>query len=167
MSIHGQFISVRQSELESYLNDSSLLLERIETIENTDPALFHVHKAWEAIAYILTGFTHGNIKKAAPPLAWVIFGDKDVDPKLDFAYGPPGYLSDEQVKAVHVALSNISVAEIKKKYDANSLTTLKIYPGIWKDDDKARNYVGDYFEELKAFYGKAARNNWAVICYLS
>lgn len=167
MSIHGQFITVRQSELESYLNDSSPLRERLETMKNTDPALFHVHKSWDAISYILTGFSHGHIKKAAPPFAWVIFGDKAIDPNLDFAYGPPCYLTDDQVKAVHAALSNISVANFKEKYDPNSMNAAKVYPGQWIDDDKSKNYVVDYFEELKAFYEKAARNNWSVICYLS
>ena len=132
MSIHGQFITVRQSELESYLNDSFPLLERLETIANTDPALFHVHKSWDAISY-----------------------------------GPPCYLTDDQVKAVHAALSNISIANFKEKYDTNSMNAAKVYPGQWIDDDKSKNYVVDYFEELKTFYEKAARNNSSVICYLS
>ena len=70
MSITGEFISLRQSELESYRNDISLFEERLNDLDRTkDPAFFHVHKAWDAISYILTGFSHGHIKKAAPPLS--------------------------------------------------------------------------------------------------
>jgi hypothetical protein len=173
MSMIGQFISVTPGELDEYLNDSSLLEKRYITAfedddsDDDDPAFFDVHKAWDAISFLLTGCSQEQFNNAAPPLSWVIFGDRIIDPEQNLGYGPASYLTSEQVQKVHLALTDVSVDDLKKNYDGKKMTALEIYPGDWTDSVESEDWLFLFFEKLKIFYANAAENKSAVITFLS
>lgn len=162
----GQFISVTPDELQAYLQNSSLLEERLDAaLENDDPAFFDIHKSWDALSYLITGVPLHDIDKAVPLLSWVIFGDEVIDENLDFGYGPARYLSNDQVKEVNAVLMDMSAEDLNKHFDPDKMTELEIYPGDWNEGEK--QWLDRAFHQLKAFYKTSAENNQAVISYIS
>jgi len=163
----GQFIRVSDAELQAYLQDSSLLEERLDSVEGDEEEFFDIDKSWDALSFLLTGHTIENVNSATPPLSWTIFGNGTVDTEQEIGYGPAKYLTPEEVQAVHQALSPLSAPELMNRYDAKELNSLHIYPEDWSDSSDWTTYLADYFEDLKAFYAKAAMEHQAMIHLLT
>ncbi|HWB93918.1 MAG TPA: YfbM family protein [Puia sp.] len=167
MSMIGQFIRVTDAELQAYLQDSSLLEERLDSVNGNEERFFDVDKSWDALSFLLTGHTMENVNSATPRLSWTIFGNGTVDSEQELGYGPAKYLTSDEVQAVHRALSSLSVPELMNRYDAKELNSLHIYPEHWEDSSDCTAYLADYFEDLKAFYAKAALEHQAMIHLLT
>jgi hypothetical protein len=164
----GDFIGVWASELNDYLQDSSLLEARIDaTIEAEDPAFFSVDKAWDALSYLINGYQVDEQKKGETPLSWTIYGASVIDTGQDFGYGPASFLTVAQVKQVDDALSGVSAAVLLENYDGQKMTALKIYPGGWEDKEQSLDWLNTHLNNLKNFYANAAANDLAVVMFLS
>jgi len=174
MSMIGDFILVPFSQLDEYLRDSSLLEDRLEAAlemeeetEETDPAMFSVDKAWDALSYLLNGYPQDQLDRARPPLSWVIFGHQTLDPDQDLGYGPAQFLTVDEVKQVAEALSAVTRNDLEKHYDAGKMTAAKIYPGGWEEAEESMDWLYGHLVNLKAFYARAAESEMAVIAFLS
>jgi hypothetical protein len=164
MSMIGYLLRVSQQELDAYLNDSSLLEEQIGDDKVDADKLIDIDKAWDGIVYLLTG---GSIATADHPLLRVLFSGQLIDEDQDLGYGPAHYLTPEQVAVLNGELANITREDLEKKYNAEEMTALEVYPSIWEDDEETFTYLADNFESVKALYADAADNGEAVITFLS
>ncbi|KKL73149.1 hypothetical protein LCGC14_2077820 [marine sediment metagenome] len=108
-----------------------------------------IDKAWHGIHYLFNQSTKGGI----PPLKWVVFGDKE-GPDLDGGYGPAHYLTPFQVSEVNDQIKNITLEELKKRYDPEEFWAENIYPPCW--DESEWDYLLFHYRQLKNFYQKAA-----------
>jgi hypothetical protein len=160
----GKLLRVPSSLLEEYMDDSSLLKERIQAVNN-DPALLELDKSWEGLFYLLTGFSIDKHQSAKPPLSWVILSHQIIDEEQDLGNGPAHYLTPSQVQLVSDALSSVSEEDLRLKYDSATMMQLAVYPQIWNEED-ALPYLVDYFNKLKPFYEKAANQGEAIISYI-
>lgn len=130
MSMIGNLFRVTKSELEDYLNNSSLLEDRLYG-ENEEPDyqnLDDIDKAWDGILFLLTGDGISNIHH---PLAKVLFSGQLIDENQDLGYGPAHYLKPEQVIDLNNQISKITVNDLKLKFNPEKMTELGIYPKIW------------------------------------
>jgi hypothetical protein len=160
----GNLLRVTNAELEAYLEDSSLLEERIYNEgEEADPALIDIDKSWEGILFLLTG---QNLESLAHPMGQVLFSGQSIDEDQDLGYGPGQYLTPGQVKEVDTELSKITVAELTKKFDPKRMTELEIYPDIWEGEG-ILDYLLEYFKEVQGIYATAAKNNEAIITFIN
>ncbi len=160
----GYLMRVSQAELDEFINDSSLLEERIGDDNVDADKLVDIDKSWDGIIYLLTG---GSIKTAEHPLLRVLFSGQLIDEDQDLGYGPAHYLTPEQVRLLSVELDAISREDLEQKYNAEEMTVLGVYPSIWEDDKETFTYLADNFESIKAIYADAADNGEAVITFLS
>ncbi|GGB18693.1 YfbM family protein [Puia dinghuensis] len=167
MSMIGQFIRIPAAELQTYLKDSALLEERLDSVEGDEEEFFDIDKSWDALSFLLTGHTLENVSSATPPLSWTIFGNGTVDPEQELGYGPAKYLTSEEVQAVHQAISSLSATALMERYDAEKLNAHHIYPEQWDDSSDWTTYLADNFEALKDFYAKAAIEHQAMILFLT
>ena len=152
------------SELEEYLQDSSLLENRVYDDEaEEDPNLVDIDKSWEGILFLLTG---QNLENSSHPLARILFSGQFIDDDQDLGYGPAQYLTSDQVKEVNAELSKITIDEISRNYNPKKMSELKIYPNIWDEEDNLE-YLTDYFKTVQEVYLEAARNNEAIITFLN
>lgn len=164
----GNFYRVSNEKLATYLEDSSLLDEDIsaEDFEGNDPDLIDIDKSWDGILYLLTGNTLDSLEEADPLLASVIIGRQVIDETQEMGYGPANYNDQAQVKEIAAVVAGIPGAVLKAAFDSFKMTELEIYPGRW-DDPGAFEYIETYYEQLRAFYITAAKNQQAVITYVS
>jgi hypothetical protein len=164
MSMIGNLLRVTSSELEEYLQDSSLLEDRVYSDEaEEDPNLVDIDKSWEGILFLLTG---QNLENYNHPLARTLFSGQFIDEDQDLGYGPAQYLTPDQVKEVNAEISRITIDEISKNYDPKEMSELEIYPNIWDEEDNLE-YLTDYFKTVQEIYLKAAQNNEAIITFLN
>jgi hypothetical protein len=164
MSMIGNLLRVKNTELEEYLKDSSLLENRIYSDEVEDPNLLDIDKSWEGIVFLLTGQC---LAEADHPLVTVLFSGQLVDENQDLGYGPAHYLRPNQVVDLNNQIATITTAELKQRYDAAKMTELGVYPEIWEEDDEAFNYLSGYFASVQQLYNEAARNQDAIITFVS
>ena len=164
MSMIGNLLRVKNTELEAYLKDSSLLENRIYSDVGEDSNLLDIDKAWEGIVFLLTGQC---LAEADHPLLAVLFSGQMVDDDQDLGYGPAHYLRPEQVVDLNNQIAIITVADLKQRYDAARMMELGVYPEIWEEDDEAFDYVAGYFTNVQQLYSDAARNHEAIITFVN
>jgi len=164
MSMIGNLLRVTNTELKAYLEDSSLLEDRIYNDESgADPNLTDIDKSWEGILFLLTG---QKLETLDHPMGRVLFSGQSIDDNLDLGYGPGQYLTPEQVKVLNAELSKITAGEITKRFDPKRMTELEIYPDIW-DEEGVLDYLLDYFHQVQAAYAAAAASDEAMIVFLN
>lgn len=165
MSMIGNLLRVTNAELEEYLEDSSLLEDRIYDEETENPMLIDIDKAWDGIIFLLTG---QSIDNADHPLLRVLFSGQIIDEEQDFGYGPAHYLTPEQVAELNNEISEITTSDLKRKYDPEKMTELEVYPTIWEQEgDDAFEYLREYFKSLQKVYSDATENGEAVVTFLN
>lgn len=169
MSMIANFLRVSQDELDAFLNDSSLLEDRIYNEESDESNLLDIDKSWDGIIYLLTGSGLQNVDLSDDSgLHKIIFSGQLIDPEQDLGYGPAHYLTPEEVKNVSKSLSGISKENLYSKYNPSDMAAQEVYPIIWEEEgDEAFDYLYSYFEDLKEFYEQAAKENQAVISILN
>lgn len=167
MGMTCTLLRVTKSKLEEYLNNSSLLEDRIfnDEPEDEDKNLLDIDKSWDGIIFLLTG---QNIENADHPLLQVIFSGEIIDNDQDFGSGPANYRTPEQVADLNAEISKITVEDLRQKYDPVKMSKLDVYPNVWeRDGEEAFEYLSDYFLELQQFYSDASLNGQAIITIIS
>jgi hypothetical protein len=163
----GNFLRVTIEELELYLKDSSLLEKRVYSPSSSDDQSYlDIGRSWEGISFLLTGYGIENIEDAAPPLSWLIIPENIIDKNQNIGYGPANYLLPEQVKDLNQELQKISDDDLRNRFDGKGMNKKGIYPEIWEEED-ALGFLLEHFVEIKDFYEKAAKENHAVINFIS
>jgi hypothetical protein len=164
MSMIGNLLRVSSNELEAYLKDSSLLEIRIDgALDNEDLNLVDIDKSWDGINFLLTGSIVGD---SDHPLEKVLFSMQYIDENQDLGYGPGNYVTSEQVKELNKEISKISDDELAKRYDSKKMMKLELYPNAWEELDMP-NYLIENFKTIREIYDIAAKNDQAIITFLS
>jgi hypothetical protein len=165
----GNFLRVGREELDSYLEDSSLLENRVYNEEiGEDPCLLDIDKAWDGIIYLLTG--KGSMKTDYSDkngLHGIIFSGQIIDEDQDLGYGPAHYLTPPQVSGINDILSKESRDSLFSRFNPSGLTAQEVYPVIWDEGNEAFEYLYIHFVELQNFYSQAAKENQAIITFIN
>lgn len=164
MSMILNFHCVSNDDLNTYLNDSSLLEDYISAVydddaEESNPSLLDIDKAWDGIMFVL------NQIDPTKDLAHTILSGALIDEEQDFGCGPAHYLTPDEVIRYANILSKITKTDISAHFNAQKMTDAGTYPEIWYDAD-AFDYVHDNFLAMQAFYARAAASNAAIIATL-
>lgn len=167
MGMIGNYLRVTKEELENYLADSTLLENRVYDAENqNDNNLIDIDKAWEGLFFILTDKSVATAEEASAPLKWILTTQQEIDSDQDMGYGPATYTTIEQTNELANALNEISVDELRNKYNGKLMMEMGIYPNIW-DNNESLEYLIENFSTLKNFYNKASTENQAVVFFIN
>lgn len=132
-----------------------------QLLYSQNPNGLYLDKAWHGVHWLLA-------KSAGPtpaPESKVIFGGKEIGKNL--GYGKPRIFTPSEVKQIASLLDSLSLDELKKNYQPQAMDKADIYPNDWveweKSGEPALDYLLSAFQELKAFYRRAARAGHSVI----
>jgi len=114
---------------------------------------FSLNKDWHVLHYALNGTAEGG----DGPLAFAVFGDKELRMDEDVDYGPPRYLSPAQVREVAAALQKIEPASLLSRLDYADAKRKQIYLDHTLRDLKEWGYLPEFFEDFRNFYADAAK----------
>jgi Domain of unknown function (DUF1877) len=129
--------------------------EQPSAVPKENERVLDIDKDWQAIHFLLTGeFCFSGESKTPPPMGNVIMGG--VETMWESTYGKIRLLSQRETKDVAEALKKISRKDLKPRRDPKAFNKHKVYPAHdrWNADDLKP--LLDIFDQLKAFFLKAA-----------
>src|SRR5271166_3908558 len=113
-------------------------------------------KAWHGLHYLLCGAA----EPAPGPLGQAVFGGSEIGEGQ--GCGPARYFAPAQVAEIAGALQSPGLErEMHRRFDADAVTQLGIYPGVWETDD--HDWLIQAFRTLRAFYAAASEAEQAVV----
>jgi hypothetical protein len=167
MSMIGNFRALPDEELQGLFADPS----RVEQLlyesffgdgSNGKGDELEVDKAWHGLHFLLTG----SAWEGSFPLNFIVAGGQEVGD--DLGYGPARGLTSADVRTIDAALQPLTADEVEERFDAQRMTELQIYPDGWSHDpDGERDYLLDFYADLRAFVHRTAEQGHALLVYLS
>jgi Domain of unknown function (DUF1877) len=159
MSIVAVLRSITPEELERSLAHpgwaSRLMASRQDP--STAARYCFLEKTQFAIHFLLTG----NVQGTDSPLSGAIYGSHELGPMQP--RGPIMYLTPEEVRDIASELASTTREEIERRFSPERLSEAGIYPNIWRDDPEALTSVLTDYDNLVAFYARAAGAGEAVV----
>ncbi|MFT3995866.1 MAG: YfbM family protein [Asticcacaulis sp.] len=123
---------------------------------------FDADKAWHGLYFLLTGTGYEGDVPARYLLNAPSIGKEEV------GYGPALSISAHQTAELSRYLSGLEREAILARFDAKRMTELDIYPDMWSQNDvELKMYLGDAFDELKAYCQKCVDHGLGMISYIT
>jgi hypothetical protein len=150
-----------------------LLPIRIEEVDPSAPLpdppgddVLDLEKSWHGLHFLFTGSAQDTLL----PNGFLISGGLDLESDDDDSAAR--LLDADQVREIHTFLQSLSRDELTRRYDAQRMTELEIYPdAIWMretdGDYSALDHLLDAFDELRAFIAAARERGEAVVVGVS
>ena len=127
-----------------------------------------IDKAWHGLHYLLTGTAWDG----DGPQSFIINGGREIG-DVDVGYGPARAFRPEEVKELHHTLKNISLGDLRARYNAKKMSELDIYPDIWEytarpehDNSEAMLYLLEHFNAMRKFIGRTAEECKGLVVFL-
>ncbi|WP_407566222.1 YfbM family protein [Streptomyces sp. 184] len=170
MSMIGEYVRVTPAELDRAVREPDWaktfvfgLLEvepDDETDDEPDPGearFLDTDKAWGAIEYLL--------RRIDFPVN-VVHGEESLPGAEEWGYGPPRYLTPEQVRKAAEGLVTTGFGRLAQGVTPDDLARADVYPQIiWKRAESF-DYVQGHYEALVEFFEAAAREGDALLVWL-
>ena len=160
MSMIGYYKRLKNEKLQNIIKSKEKTLGSLFKDENGESTL-DIDKSWHGIHFLLTG----SPWEGKPPLSYVVLGGQPMD-IIDMEYGPPRYITNEQVKEVYKALIQLPIDEIVQSYNAVKFEAAEIYPGIWGEEGQELEYLLNYINQIISFLELAVKNDQSIIFYI-
>jgi Domain of unknown function (DUF1877) len=165
MSMIGNFRALPDEELQALFANPA----RVEQLlyesffgGNGNGNELDVDKAWHGLHFLLTG----SAWEGTFPFNFIASGGEEVGD--DLGYGPARGLTGHEVQQIDAALQALPAAELVQRFDAERMTELEIYPFGWSHDpDGEREYLLEYYTDLRAFVRRTAERSDALLVYLA
>jgi len=135
-----------------------------EWVKEAERVEADLDKAWHGIHYLLTGTDW----EGEEPWCYLVKGGEEIG-DIDVGYGPARGVRQEQVRQFLEALDGINPENLRKRFDAEKMMELDIYPTIWDRDpqeDDTLGYLIEYFHILRSFVHRAVEREKGLIIYL-
>lgn len=150
MSMNGE-LRLIPPELIDQLDDE----EVVEGIVDGDG--ISVGKAWNGLHYLYCG--DGSAGESA------ILGGIPLD-HGDAGYGPPQYLTPDEVATYARQLEAMTDEKLREAYDAKAMDREGVYPGGWDSPDNLE-WLLSQARSVREFYRDAAAKGAGVLQFLS
>jgi len=119
-----------------------------------------IDKAWHGIHFVLTG----TDAEQPLPLGFILNGGTDIGD--DLGYGPARLLTAQQVGEIATALEPFDAAAFAQRVDHKALCEHSIYSMDEDCEEDDREYLCEFFGELRAFMEAAGERGDGVLVTL-
>jgi Domain of unknown function (DUF1877) len=166
-------IRLNKKKFKKIEKDPEVLEDLLESEGNFD---LYIDKSWEGIHYLLTGKTMNDKVDESSILEKVILGGgilggEENAEEFDFGYGPPTYLSVEEVKTIADVLATTELNEFEKRFIPANFIALSIYPhnenSTIEDVVSYFDYYNSYLKDVASFFQVAAQKEEMIIKVLN
>lgn len=133
-------------------------------LENSDPDIFDLYKAWDGIHFLLTSAAGDD----QPELGYLMGGlpigltgrdraEEDCyDPDSPFGYGPPRVLYRREVSAWADALEPLTTEALRARFDPEAFRKAELYAVRNDTPEEALDWLLDYYEPFREFIRRMA-----------
>jgi hypothetical protein len=149
MSMNGQLRQI-PAELMDQLDDEAVVAGLMDS-DGLD-----VGKAWNGLHYLYCGDAHGES---------AIMDGEALD-HGDTGYGPPTYLTPDEVASYATKLDKMPDDKLRRRYKPDDMREEKVYGGNW-EDPRELDWLIEAAQKVRAFYRDAASKGAGMLVYLS
>jgi len=151
-------------KLDRFLGDEEF--DEVEYLDEPSPVddperLFDLTNSGMAVHYLLTGEIMPSVSNIPPPLFYVVMGGTPISDE-DVGYGPPRYLTPEQVKEAADALSKLAPEYLRGGFDVAAYSAGGGYPSMrstgWEPED-IEPLLDEYSSLRNFFLGTVERGD--------
>ncbi|MFJ8003312.1 YfbM family protein [Streptomyces fagopyri] len=166
MSMIGEYARMTPAQLDRAIGDPAWALEFLDELieaetdgrpELPDARSHDTDKAWHALDFLL--------RRIGFPVA-VVHGEQEIPGAEDWGYGPPRYLTVEQVRAAADAFATTPSAALTDGVSPTGLAKAEIYPTVVWERGESLAYVTDHYEALGQFFQAAASAGDAMLIWI-
>ncbi|MGW4465412.1 YfbM family protein [Micromonospora sp. NPDC004704] len=177
--MNGNWLRVTPAELARAKDDLDWAYDLVRAArEADDDRSSGTGKAWQAFAFLLErrAFDVPIVEGAE---GFVEYPDADPEDEefqeflehleesgKDWGYGPPRYLTPEQVATAAAELATITPEDLIRGVDPAELQRADIYPNHWDRPDELV-WVAHFLPDARRFFATAAKRGNAVICWIN
>ncbi|MEV1288776.1 YfbM family protein [Micromonospora sp. NPDC049679] len=170
--MNGNWLRVTPAELTRAKDDLDWARSLADAaMDAEDGRLDGTDKAWDAFDFLLRrrgvdlGIVHGAEAFVDTPDEEPDDDEWLEDLEHDWGYGPPRYLTPEQVAAASEVLNAVTEEELSRGVDQAELGAADVYPAVWDRPDQL-GWVTHHLPYAQRFFAAAAKEGDAIICWL-
>ncbi|MFE9425143.1 YfbM family protein [Kitasatospora sp. NPDC006697] len=173
MSMIGEYARLTPGELARAFQDPQWASEYVHELMETDPQAdadpdgpaagqprcLDTDKAW--------GLLHWLLERAGFPLD-IVNGEAGLPGADDWGYGPPGYLTPEQVATAAAALAALPGERLVAGVTDAELPAAELYPSSGPSETaEMLRYALEHYRALTGYFAAAARDGHAMLLWIS
>lgn len=158
MGIIANYTSVTADELKKLQN---MEVDTWDFLNNNENHI-DIEKSWDVLKYILTGssgFTGDALDNIVPMSFENVVNDEDM------GMGPAVYIDPQTVKEMSEEMEKVTEEIFKSRIDVDKMSKEGILSS-W-DFESIFEYAYSYFEILKEFFKKFAKNDNYIVTWLN
>lgn len=170
VSMIGNWLRVTPAELAKAREDLDWAYELAQGAQDTESSrLYELGKAWHAFDFLLE--RHGfSVPIVIGAESFVDTSDDEFDEDAedadtDWGYGPPSYLTPEQVATAATELAALTEEALTRGVDPAELTRAEIYPSVW-DRPGELDWIVHHLAYVRKFFAAAAKSGDGIICWI-
>ena len=164
-------LRVEETELESYLEDSSLLDEAInsELFEERD-VVTDLQKEWDGLIFLFTGESFGTMEESnfANPVVRAMLSGQLINENQHITLSPANYLTVKETHEVYQQLIAINIEDFLENLnlDEAQKKQVYIYGRNSGDLETEKQWLKTSFKDLVEHYRLASEAHQAVISFI-
>lgn len=162
MSMIGNFVGVSDVQLARLMKEPARITGFLYDEDADGRKELDVDKAWHAIHFLLTG----EAWTGDWPLGFIVVGGNEIGDD-DVGYGPARGFTSGEVAEIDRALSGIDAPTLLSRWDSAAVRAAELYAVDPDALDDEADYVGSYYEQLRAFVHELASAGLAMIAYVN
>ncbi len=146
--------------LQDFLDDE----EDFGASEGTNFLELDIGETWHGLQYLMTE----TAWEGEAPLDFLVRGGEDVG-DIPSDEGTARIFPPAEVKKLSQALQAFSQDMLRRRFDAQTMQELDIYPGHWDDppdDEDPLEELISYFAELRKFVSQVAQRGHAMLVHI-
>ena len=137
-------------ELKGLGSSEEDLFETVEEWSDEDELLLDIDKMWDALVFVMTGFSSSEFLDDNP-LREAVLGVTPLEDVSEYI----AYTEKSRITAISQALEEFDMDKALKDFSMEACKKADLYPDIWdylEEEDEIKDDIRISFENMKKFY---------------
>ena len=138
------------NKLKSLYGKEDEVFEKVEDCNEEDKILLDIDKMWDALVFVMTGFSSSEFMDDEP-LREAVLGVIPLEDVSEYI----AYTEKSRIAAISQALEEFDMDKALKDFSMEACKKADLYPDIWdylEEEDEIKDDIRISFENMKKFY---------------
>ena len=148
-------------QIKALSNQEDDLLDFAEDSADTHDILIDIDKMWDALVFVLTGFSSSEFLDDNP-LREAVLGVTPLEDVSEYI----AYTEKSRIAAISQALESFDIDRAMADFSMEACKKADLYPNIWdylEEEEEIKDEIRISFENMKEFYKKILELNGNVL----
>ena len=148
-------------QIKALSNQEDDLLDFAEDSADTHDILLDIDKMWDALVFVMTGFSSSEFLDDNP-LREAVLGVTPLEDVSEYI----AYTEKSRIAAIRQALEEFDMDKALEDFSMEACKKADLYPDIWdylEEEEEIKDEIRISFENMKEFYKKILELNGNVL----